>query len=80
MPAGSALILAPCTSIHTFFMRFPIDVAFVDRQGVIVKITTNLRPWRIAVALRGYAVVEMPAGTLTATSTKAGDTVQLSLV
>ena len=60
----SAMLLAPCTAVHTAGMRFAIDVVFVDRQGYAVKVVRNLRPWRIALAARGRAVIEMAAGTL----------------
>ena len=61
---ASAMLLAPCTAVHTAGMRFAIDVVFVDRQGYAVKVVRNLRPWRIALAARGRAVVEMAAGSL----------------
>ncbi|MGH9144325.1 MAG: DUF192 domain-containing protein [Vicinamibacterales bacterium] len=61
---ASAMLLAPCTSVHTVGMRFPIDVVFVDRQGYAVKIVRNLRPWRIALAAGGRAVIEMAGGSL----------------
>jgi hypothetical protein len=61
---GSAMILAPCTAVHTVGMRFPIDVVFADRQGFAVKIVRDLRPWRMAMAAGAHVVIEMPAGTL----------------
>lgn len=61
---GSAMILAPCTAVHTVGMRFSIDVVFADRQGYAVKIVRDLRPWRIAMAAGAHVVIEMPAGTL----------------
>jgi len=61
---AAAMLLAPCTSVHTVGMRFPIDVVFVDRQGYAVKVVRNLRPWRIALAIGGSAVIEMAAGSL----------------
>jgi uncharacterized membrane protein (UPF0127 family) len=61
---ASALLLAPCTAVHTVGMRFAIDVVFVDRQGYAVKVVRELRPWRIALATKARAVIEMPAGTL----------------
>lgn len=70
---GAALIIAPCSAIHTFFMKFAIDVAFVDRRGVVVKTHSTVAPWRIAVGLRGFAAVELPAGTLDRTQTMRGD-------
>ena len=75
---GTALILAPCNAIHTWFMRFPIDVAFVRRDGRIVKAVANLRAWRLAASFRAFAVVELPAGVLAATDTGAGDELRLS--
>ena len=61
---ASALLLAPCAAVHTAGMRFAIDVVFVDRQGYAVKVVRNLRPWRIALATGGRAVIEMAAGSL----------------
>ena len=61
---ASAMLLAPCTAVHTVGMRFAIDVVFVDRQGYAVKVVRGLRPWRIALAAGGRAVIEMAAGSL----------------
>jgi uncharacterized membrane protein (UPF0127 family) len=77
MPAGEALIIAPTNAIHTFFMRFDIDVAFVGRDGRIVKLRPSLRPWRLAAAIRAFAAVETPAGAFASSSTAAGDTLAL---
>jgi hypothetical protein len=54
-------------------MRFPIDLAFVTRDGRIVKACPSVKPWRVAAALRAYAVVELPAGTLARCETVPGD-------
>ena len=59
---GSALIIAPCTSVHTWFMRFPIDVVFVNKLGKIKKVRPAVGPWRLAAAWNSFAVVEFPAG------------------
>lgn len=59
---GQALILAPCGAIHTFGMRFPIDVVFVARDGRVLKIVERLAAWRIAASLRALATVELAAG------------------
>lgn len=64
MPASSALIIRPCFSIHTAFMRFAIDAVFVNHDGVVVAVKRNLAPWRIAANVRAHAVVELPAGSL----------------
>ena len=74
LPQGSAMIIAPSNAIHTFFMKFPIDVAFVGRDGRVRKIREAVRPWRMSAALRAYAVIELPAGALHSTNTVVGDT------
>jgi uncharacterized membrane protein (UPF0127 family) len=54
-------------------MRFAIDVAFVAKDGRVLKVCHAMRPWRMAAALRGFAVVELPDGVLARTQTRAGD-------
>ena len=73
LAADSALILAPCSSIHTFFMKFAIDVAFVDRNGLILRARSSVRPWRVQVSFRAFAVVELAAGVLARSDTRSGD-------
>lgn len=73
LPDDVAMIIAPTNAVHTFFMRFPIDVAFVTRDGTIVKACASVRPWRVAGAMRGYAAVELSAGTLARCDTVRGD-------
>jgi uncharacterized membrane protein (UPF0127 family) len=77
LPAGTALVLAPCAAIHTFFMRFDIDVAYVSRDGRVLKVRQVLRPWRLSAALGAHAVIEMPAGTLAHSDTRPGDLLQI---
>jgi uncharacterized membrane protein (UPF0127 family) len=74
-----ALIIAPTNAIHTWFMRFPIDVAFVARDGRVLKVRHQLRPWRMSGAIGGYAVIEFPGGTLAAADTSADDMLSLQL-
>lgn len=70
---GTALIIAPSNAVHTFFMRFPIDILFVRRDGRVVKMRSGVGPRRIAASLRAFAVIEMAAGSLTQSDTTAGD-------
>ena len=74
---GEGLWIVPCEAIHTFFMRFDIDVLFLDGQKRVVKVVSRLRPWRIAGAWRGRSVVELPAGTIQATGTTPGDQLEV---
>lgn len=74
LPPGRALMIAPCTSIHTFFMRFAIDAAFLAADGRVVRAIGGLRPWRATRVYPSAAlVVELPAGVLAATGTLEGD-------
>ena len=71
---GEGLALLPCNSIHTFFMRFPIDAVFLDRNGRVVRALPALRPWRATrFHLRAAQAVELPEGTLARTGTREGD-------
>ena len=73
LPPGTALIIAPSNAVHTFFMRFPIDVAFVHRNGRVIKVRSAVKPWRIAAAFRAFAVIELAAGALAQSDTRPGD-------
>ena len=78
LPEGSALIIAPSSAIHTFFMRFAIDVAFVSRDGRVLKLRSGMPPWRIAGAWRAFAVIELPAGALARADTRPGDVLRIA--
>jgi uncharacterized membrane protein (UPF0127 family) len=59
---GEGLLLRPASSIHTFFMRFPIDAVFLDRALVVLGIADGVEPWRAASRRGAKAVLELPAG------------------
>lgn len=75
LASGEAMVIAPTNAIHTFFMKFPIDVAFVARDGRILKIRPEMPAWRMSAAWGGYAVIEMAAGAFEAAGTQVGDVV-----
>lgn len=77
LDASGALILAPCLAVHTMFMRFAIDVVFVDSDGCALRMVPNLGPWRIAVEPFAHAVVELPAGSLSQRRVNVGDRLYL---
>ena len=62
LPSGQGILLRPAASVHTFFMRFSIDVVFLDDELRVVAIAADLRPWRAAGKRGARAVVELPAG------------------
>jgi hypothetical protein len=70
---GHALVLAPCGAVHTFGMRFPIDVLFVGPDGCVVKIVEQLRSWRVAGALQACITVELAAGSVRRSHVITGD-------
>ena len=79
-PAGDGLWITPCHGVHTFAMRFPIDVIYLSGDKVVVHIEENLKPWRVApVRLRAASVLELPGSTLNATSTAVGDVIEIAL-
>ncbi len=79
LPRGEGLLIAPCDSIHTFFMRFPIDVLFLDGGGKVVRAVPNLVPWRATrLYLGARSVLELWAGALAETGTSDGDIVEVA--
>lgn len=71
---GTGMWIAPCSGIHTFFMRFAIDAVFVDRRLRIVRVRRGLRPWRLVpLVLGGHSVIELPAGTLSGLPLERGE-------
>lgn len=73
LPAGEGLWIVPCEAVHCFFMKFTIDVVFLDKKLRVVKVRPSLKPWRIAGSLRAHSVLELPEGTIAATGTRPGD-------
>ena len=63
LPNGTGLLLVPCNSVHTCFLRFPIDLICLDRLGRVVEVRKHLRPWRAAVGAAGtHAILETNSG------------------
>jgi len=80
LPPGASLVLHPCSSIHTFFMRFPIDVLFLNADFEVLAVMNNLPPYRISRIVKGARmVVELPAGTIIKTGTRAGHKITFDL-
>jgi uncharacterized protein len=70
---GAALIIAPCQAVHTFRMRFPIDIVFADRQGLVVHVRSHVGAGRIAGTWRAFATIELPAGAVENAEVQVGD-------
>ncbi|HOL73300.1 MAG TPA: DUF192 domain-containing protein [Bryobacteraceae bacterium] len=80
LPAGEGLWIVPCEGVHTFGMKFPIDVLFLDRKRKVLKIRANMPRGRIALCLSAHSVLELPAGTAEATGTQPGDQLEFEEV
>lgn len=77
-PADHAMVITPCTSIHTWFVRFPIDVIYLDAQGSVLRVVEDLRPWRMSFGPRRTAcVVELCGGTLATCPVHPGDVLRV---
>ena len=70
-------LLIPTQAVHTFRMKFPIDVAFLSRKRKVLKIRASMERGRIAVSLLAHSVLELPAGTLAASETVVGDQLEI---
>lgn len=73
LPPGSGLWIVPSEAVHTFGMKFAIDVLFLDKQKRVRKIRSRMGHRRIAIDLLGHSVLELPAGAAAATGTEKGD-------
>jgi uncharacterized membrane protein (UPF0127 family) len=76
---GEGLWIVPCRGVHTFQMKFAIDILALDDNGVVIDRVTHMRPWRIRLPRRGTAgVLELAAGALDRTKTSLGDRITFS--
>jgi uncharacterized protein len=79
--AGEGLLITPCRGVHTWFMRFAIDILALNTEGVVVDAVSNLVPWRIRLPRRGGVnVLELPAGSLSRSNTQVGHRIEMKLV
>lgn len=72
-----ALVFYHAPSIHTFFMRFPIDIVFLDKNMRVMKIYPALKPWKLAICLHSLLTLEFPPHKVSQTTTKVGDILEL---
>ena len=70
---GEGLWITPCESVHTFFMKFAIDLVYLDRNKKVRKVRHAVPPWRLSACLTAHSILELPAGTAKQTCTERGD-------
>jgi len=79
LPEGSGLVIEPCSSVHMFFMRYPLDVLFLDKEGRVLFMYKGIKPWRMGRVVRGArTAVELPVASIERSGTEVGDQVSLS--
>ncbi|MBI2835038.1 MAG: DUF192 domain-containing protein [Acidobacteria bacterium] len=75
---GDGLVLRPCSMVHTWFMRFAIDVIFLDRHGTVLRVVDTLRPFGVAWGgWRARTTIELPAGAATRAGVRAGQRIRI---
>jgi len=78
LPAGEGLWIIPCESVHTFGMRFSIDLVYLDRNKKVKKVRSGVPPWRLSACLSAHSVLELASGTIHTTQTRPGDVLEFS--
>jgi uncharacterized membrane protein (UPF0127 family) len=74
---GEGLWIVPCESVHSFFMKFAIDLVYLDRARKVRKVRHRMEPWRVSACLSAHSILELPAGSVAASGTQAGDQIQI---
>jgi hypothetical protein len=73
LPSGEGIWIVPCESVHTFWMKFPIDLVYLDRDKKVKKVRSRVVPWRLSACLSAHSVLEFASGTIDSTRTMPGD-------
>ena len=78
--AGEGLWIVPCESVHTFFMKFPIDLVYLDRKHKVKKVRHAVGPWKLSACLTAHSVLELPAGAVEKSGTLVGDEFEMEKI
>ena len=79
LPEGDGLWIKPCRQVHMFWMRYPIDVVFLDDEAQVVALAPQLRPWRISPLVKpATSVIELPAGSIARTGLAIGARLEIT--
>ena len=74
---GEGLWIVPCESVHTFFMKFPIDLVYLDKKRRVKKVRHAVPAWRLSACLFAHSVIELRAGSARESGTVAGDELEI---
>jgi uncharacterized membrane protein (UPF0127 family) len=80
LKSGEGLWIVPCESVHSFFMKFTIDVLYLDRARKVRGMRQRMKPWRVSACLPAHSVLELPAGMIEQTGTLKGDQLALEKI
>ncbi len=75
---GTGLHIVPCSSVHMFFMRFALDIVYLDSALRVVKTVERLEPWRLSAGRGAHSTLELPVGTVQRTGTRPGDQFEIT--
>lgn len=75
---GQGLWIVPCESVHSFFMKFTIDLVYLDRDRKVRKVRHRMVPWRLSACLTAHSILELPAGAVAASGTEKGDQLEMA--
>jgi uncharacterized membrane protein (UPF0127 family) len=78
LESGEGLWILPCEAVHTFGMKFAIDLVYLDRKHRVKKVLNAVPAWRLSACLSAHSVLELPAGTVRTTQTRRGDQLEIS--
>lgn len=74
---GEGLWIVPCEGVHSFFMKFAIDVIFINKKRVVTKLRPNMERSRLALSISAHSTIELPVGTIAKSGTRVGDQLEL---
>jgi uncharacterized protein len=78
LPAGHGLLITPCNSIHMLFMKFALDIVFIDKNNTVVQVIENIRPWKTSkIIWKAHNTLELPVGTVQKSGTQVGDVLEI---
>jgi uncharacterized membrane protein (UPF0127 family) len=74
---GGGMWILPCEAVHTFFMQFPLDLIYLDRNHCVKKVRSSVSPWRVSACFSAHSVLELPSGTIRESQTQVGDSIEI---
>jgi uncharacterized protein len=80
LPPGHGIWIVPCSAVHSWGMKFAIDLLYLDRKQRVRKVRHGMAPWSLSMCLLADSVLELPAGTAAQTKTQPGDQLDFKVI